>query len=204
MIAMIRGKLVDAGMLTDIIIDVNGVGYLVAIPLSTYDKLPPPGGEIELLIHTQVREDAIQLYGFATIDEKQLFSRLVSVSGIGPKLALNVLSCMTVTAFSAAIADADIKVLSRISGVGRKSAERLVVELRDKLTGIGATARNAGDDKFSDAENAAIIDAVSALEALGFKREKTQKIIAELAAEMPGKERNSENLIRQTLRKLNS
>ena len=133
MITFLHGKLVES-LPTQVIVDVNGVGYEALIPLSSYDKLPAPGHEVKLLTHLVVREDAHTLYGFMSGAERDLFRLLINtVSGIGPKIALNVLSGISVTAFRGAVAGGDVKALSQISGVGKKTAERIVVELRDKV-----------------------------------------------------------------------
>src|SRR6266404_291087 len=138
MITFLRGKLVDA-LPTRVTIDVNGVGYDVLIPLSSFDKLPAPGQEVSLLTHLAIREDAHVLYGFVSNAEREMFRLLVNnVSGIGPKIALNVLSGMNVTALRGAVAQGDVKALSQISGVGKKTAERIVVELKDKIGAAGA------------------------------------------------------------------
>src|SRR5882672_12584085 len=138
MITFLRGKLVEA-LPTQAIVEVQGVGYEVLIPLSSFDKLPAPGGEVQLLTHLAVREDAHVLYGFMTGAERELFRLLINtVSGIGPKIALNILSGISVTAFRGAVANGDIKALSQISGVGKKTAERIVVELKDKVGAAGA------------------------------------------------------------------
>ena len=133
MIAFLRGKLV-ALQPTQVVVEVQGVGYEALIPLSSYDRLPAAGQEIQLLTHLVVREDAHVLYGFMSSAERDLFRLLIqTVSGIGPKIALAILSGMNPTAFRGAVANADVQALSQISGVGRKTAERIVVELRDKL-----------------------------------------------------------------------
>ena len=122
MIARLHGKLVESAY-TMCVIDAGGVGYEAAIPLSTFEKLPHVGEEVTLFIHTQVREDAIALFGFATAEEKALFRQLINVSGIGGKLALNILSAMPTATFCQAVTSGDIKLLSRISGIGRRTAE---------------------------------------------------------------------------------
>ncbi len=138
MITFLHGKLIEA-LPTQVIVDVNGVGYEVLIPLSSFDKLPQPGGAVKLLTHLAIREDAHTLYGFMTTAERDLFRLLVNtVSGIGPKIALNILSGISVTAFRGAVAGGDVKALSQISGVGKKTAERIIVELRDKIGAAGA------------------------------------------------------------------
>src|SRR5437660_7655751 len=138
MITFLHGKLIEA-LPTQVIVEVNGLSYEVLIPLSSYDKLPQPGQELKLVTHLVVREDAHMLYGFMTIAERELFRLLINtVSGIGPKIALNVLSGISVTAFRGAVANGDVKALSQVSGVGRKTAERIVVELKDKVGAAGA------------------------------------------------------------------
>src|ERR1041385_8561446 len=143
MITFLHGKLV-AALPTQVIVDVRGVGYEILIPLSSFDKLPAPGQEVHLLTHLAIREDAHVLYGFMTAAERDLFRLLIhTVSGIGPKIALNVLSGMNVTALRGAVASGDVKRLSQINGIGKKTAERIVVELKDKI-GQAAALESAG------------------------------------------------------------
>ncbi|HEX7469689.1 MAG TPA: Holliday junction branch migration protein RuvA, partial [Verrucomicrobiae bacterium] len=138
MITFLHGKLVEA-LPTQVIVDVNGIGYAVLIPLSSFDKLPQPGQPVKLLTQLIVREDAHVLYGFASAAERDLFRLLINnVSGIGPKTALNILSGMNAVTFRGAVASSDVKALSQISGVGKKTAERIVLELRDKIGAAGA------------------------------------------------------------------
>ena len=145
MITFLHGKLLEA-LPTQVVVEVSGLGYEVLIPLSSYDKLPQPGQPLKLLTHLVVREDAHVLYGFMSTAERELFRLLIhTVSGIGPKIALNVLSGISVTAFRGAVANQDIKVLSQISGVGKKTAERIVVELRDRLAAMEATVPERAD-----------------------------------------------------------
>ena len=133
MITFLNGKLIEA-LPTLAIVEVNGVGYEALIPLSSFDKLPLPGQPVKLLTHLVVREDAHVLYGFVTAAEREMFRLLINtVSGIGPKIALNILSGINVTAFRGAVASGDVKMLSQISGVGKKTAERIVIELKDKV-----------------------------------------------------------------------
>ena len=168
MIAFLHGKLVEA-LPTQVTVDVGGVGYAVLIPLSSYDKLPAPGGELRLLTHLAIREDAHVLYGFATAAERDLFRLLINtVSGIGPKIALNVLSGMSPVIFKGAVARGDVKALSQISGVGKKTAERIVVELKDKIGAAGAWEAASADRALS-AEDQKLNDATLALIALGYK-----------------------------------
>src|SRR5881275_3277766 len=169
MITFLHGKLMEA-LPTQVIVDVNGVGYEVLIPLSSYDKLPQPGQEMKLLTHLVVREDAHTLYGFMTSPERELFRLLINtVSGIGPKIALNILSGMNPTAFRGAVANSDVKSLSQISGVGKKTAERIVVELKDKVGAAGAWEASSAQRALSPEEQK-VNDAVLALIALGFKQ----------------------------------
>ena len=199
MIAYLRGKLLESSY-TSCIIDVNGVGYEAAIPLSTFDKLPRPGETAELHILTQVREDAITLFGFATPEEKKLFRALLQVSGIGGKLALNILSGMSVANFCDAVANRDVKALSRISGIGKRTAERMVLELHDKLENLGFAAAGSA----APAGNLeSINDAALALEQLGFKHDAVRKTLQALVTEMPESEQSTENLLRAALAKLN-
>ena len=132
MIALLRGTLVEKHP-NQVILDVGGVGYDVIVPISTFSKLPADGNETRLRIHTHVREDAFLLYGFLTLDEKNLFEKLISVSGIGPGLAIKVLSGMDAVDLLTAIRRNEVERLVRIPGVGKKTAERMILELRDKL-----------------------------------------------------------------------
>src|SRR5579864_7398699 len=169
MITFLQGKLVEA-LPTQVIVDVNGIGYEVLIPLSSFDKLPAPGGEVKLLTQLIVREDAHILYGFATAVVRDLFRMLINnVSGIGPKTALNILSGMNAVTFRGAVANGDVKSLSQISGVGKKTAERIVVELKDKIGAAGAWEAMSAQRALS-ADDQKINDAVLALMALGFKQ----------------------------------
>jgi len=130
-IAYLQGKLVEKNP-TQLILDVNGIGYSVKIPLSSYDKLGDEGSLTRILTYQYVREDALQLYGFATEAEKELFELLISVSGVGPKMALGILSCISVEDFQNSVACEDLDMLTSISGVGKKTAQRLIVELKEK------------------------------------------------------------------------
>jgi len=185
----------EPGML---ILDVHGVGYAVAISSRTYDRLPGPGEELFLQIHTSVREDAIVLYGFATAEEKELFVLLNSVSGIGPKLALAILSGLSVADFCQAVTTQDLSRLTSLSGVGKKTAQRLCMELGEKLGGLmpepGAATVPAGTAE-AVVEGDVLRDAVSALVNLGYGQDAAwrsvraiQKQDAEKAAAMPVEE----------------
>src|SRR5205807_5135444 len=144
--------------------------YEALIPLSSYDKLPQPGHEVKLLTHLVVREDSHTLYGFMSSAEREMFRLLINtVSGIGPRIALNILSGINVAAFRGAVANADVKALSQISGVGKKTAERIVVELKDKVGAVGAWEASSAKRGLSPEEQK-INDAVLGLIALGFKQ----------------------------------
>ena len=199
MISFLHGKLVEA-LPKQLTLEVNGVGYVVLIPLSSYDKLPPPGQNLKLLTHLAVREDAHTLYGFMTASERELFRLLINtVTGIGPKLALNVLSGISVTAFRGAVANGDVKSLSQISGVGKKTAERIVVELRDKIGAAGAWEAASAQRGLSPEEQK-VNDAVLALIALGFKQLEAHDAVRK-ALETLGPETTLEDLVRACLKK---
>jgi Holliday junction DNA helicase RuvA len=199
MITFLHGKLVEA-LPTQITIDVNGVGYEALIPLSSFDKLPQPGQAIRLLTQLVIREDAHTLYGFMTPEERDLFRLLIhTVSGIGPKTALNVLSGISVTAFRGAVATGDLKSLSKISGVGKKTAERIVVELRDKIGMAGAWEAASAKHGLS-ADEQRINDAVLALVALGFKQIEAHDSVRAAQAVL-GTQATVEELVRACLKK---
>jgi Holliday junction DNA helicase RuvA len=199
MISFLQGKLVDA-LPTSVTVNVNGVGYDVLIPLSSLDKLPQPGGEVTILTHLVVREDAHLLYGFMTVAERELFRMLINnVSGIGPKTALNVLSGMNAVTFRGAVASGDVKSLSQISGVGKKTAERIVVELREKVGAAGAWEATSAARSLS-ASDQKVNDAVLALMALGFKQPEAHESVRAAQA-MLGEKASVEELVRAALKK---
>jgi holliday junction DNA helicase RuvA len=198
-ITSLHGKLVEI-LPTQITIDVNGVGYELLIPLSSYDKLPQPGAELKILTHLAVREDAHILYGFMTQSERELFRLLIhTVSGIGPKIALNILSGMNVVAFRGAVANGDAKALSQINGVGKKTAERIIVELRDKVGVSGALEASSAHRALSPADQK-INDAVLALIALGFKQVEAHDAVR-AALEKLGPDAGPDALVRASLRR---
>ena len=199
MITFLHGKLVEA-LPTQAIVDVNGVGYEVLIPLSSFDKLPSPGGDVKLLTQLVVREDAHVLYGFMSVAERDLFRLLINtVSGIGPKIALNILSGISATAFRGAVANGDVKSLSQISGVGKKTAERIVVELRDKI-GAAGTWEAASAQRTLSPDDQKINDGVLALMALGFKQIEAHDAVRSAQA-MLGAQATVEDLVRACLKK---
>jgi len=198
MITFLHGKLVEA-LPTQAIVDVNGIGYEVLIPLSSYDRLPAPGQEIKILTHLAVREDAHVLYGFISHAERELFRMLINnVSGIGPKTAMNVLSGMNVTAFRGAVANGDVKALSQISGVGRKTAERIVVELKDKV-GVAGSWEAASAQRGLSPDDQKINDAVLALMALGFKQLEAHDTVRKVQTSL-GSQATVEDLVRACLK----
>jgi Holliday junction DNA helicase RuvA len=199
MISFLEGKLVEA-LPTQVTIDVNGVGYEALIPLSSFDKLPSPGNSVKLLTHLAIREDAHVLYGFMTSGEREMFRLLINtVSGIGPKLALNVLSGMNVTALRGAVANGDVKSLSQISGVGKKTAERIVVELKDKIGAAGAWEAASAERGLSAADQK-VNDAVLALVALGFKQIDAHETVRATLS-LIGEKATVEDLVRACLKK---
>jgi Holliday junction DNA helicase RuvA len=200
MITFLHGKLVEA-LPTQVIIDVQGVGYEVLIPLSSHGALPALGGEVRILTHLSIREDAHVLYGFMSTGERDLFRMLINtVSGIGPKIALGILSGMSVTAFRGAIANADIKALSQISGVGKKTAERMIVELKDKIGSAGAWEASSAARGLTPSDQK-INDAILALMALGYKQNEALDSVKASQA-LLGAQASVEDLVRMSLKKV--
>jgi holliday junction DNA helicase RuvA len=199
MISFLEGELVEA-LPTQVVISVQGVGYLVHIPLSSFDHLPSIGERLRLLTHFIVREDAHLLFGFVTVAERDLFRLLVQhVSGVGPKLALAVLSGMSVGQFKAAVVNADVNALSRISGLGKKTAERIVLELKDKI-GVAAAWQLVASGQ--DEQQVKINDAVLALLSLGFKQVEVQRAVREILSREKLEPFNTEELVRRALKLL--
>jgi holliday junction DNA helicase RuvA len=197
MITFLDGKLTSA-LPTQAIVEVNGVGYEVFIPLSSYDKLPAVGQPIRILTHLVVREDAHVLYGFMTPPERDLFRLLVNnVSGIGPKLALAVLSGMSVTNFKSAVVNSDVVALSKISGLGKKTAERIVLELKDKV-GVAAAWEAASAMHAPTPELERANEAVLALIALGYKQVEAHRVVREL--QQKEREKSPEELVKLALK----
>jgi Holliday junction DNA helicase RuvA len=196
MITFLKGTLTDA-LPTQAVIDVNGVGYEVLIPLSSFEKLPELGQAVTLKTQLVVREDSQTLYGFATDNERELFKMIQSVGGIGPRLALNVLSGMNVASFKGAISAGDVKRLSSINGIGKKTAERMVLELKDKIGPV--TGTTAAPGQVLAPRDKTIADAAAALEALGTKPAEAQKA-AQAAQAMLGPQAAVEELVRAALK----
>lgn len=201
MITFLRGHLAES-FPNRAIVDVGGVGYDVHIPISTYDALPGIGQPVRLLTHLQVREDAHDLYGFASEAERDLFRLLINqVSGVGPKMALSVLSGMPVGQFKSCVASGDLAALSRIKGVGKKTAERIVVELRDKV-GVAAAWQAASAGGAPPLQSHAN-DAVLALVSLGYKQPEALKAVEAFLKNTPG-EPATDEILRGALRGLTS
>lgn len=194
MIAHLRGRLIEKHPGT-IVLDAGGVGYELTVPVSTFTHLGELGSEAAVHVHTHVREDALSLFGFATKDEKNVFERLIGVSGIGPKLAVTILSGLATADLVEAIRASDLTRLTRIPGVGKKTAERMVVELRDKLDLLpGAAPKKAAS---SVALSALERDVLSALVNLGCLRNAAEAAILKLKAE--GAPQDFESLFRRSL-----
>ncbi|HEV3317020.1 MAG TPA: Holliday junction branch migration protein RuvA [Candidatus Angelobacter sp.] len=172
MIAHLRGKLISKHP-NQAVVEAAGVGYEVNITIPTFSGLPGLGAEVGLFVHTHVREDALSLFGFLRLEEKQLFEKLLSVTGIGPKLAITILSGMATDAMVASIKGNNVAALTRIPGIGKKTAERMVLELRDKLDSFGATETVTAASPVED-------DVISALANLGYQRALVEKAMARL------------------------
>ena len=197
MIAYVRGVLTEKDP-TRVVVEAAGVGYEVLIPLSTFDRLPKAGGEVKLLTFHCVREDDEILFGFATPAEKELFVKLTAVSGVGPKIALSILSGGSVGELALAITSGNAKRISSIKGVGKKTAEKICLELQDKgnATEALSAAQRAGAGK----ETAAPVlrDAILALSALGFSEETANKMVGDVVAKHP-EAKDTETLVRLAL-----
>jgi Holliday junction DNA helicase RuvA len=195
MIAYLRGRLLEKHP-NQVIVDVGGVGYDVMVPVSTFSALPDAGADVRLHIHTHVREDALALYGFASAPEKALFEKLITVSGIGPRLAIVVLSGLSAPDVVSAIRSGAAEFLVRIPGVGKKTAERMIVELRDKLDGLAGIAPKASDAA-TPALSSLEQDVLSALLNLGCTRPVAEKAV--LKAKAAGVTQEFEPLFRRSM-----
>ena len=194
MIAHLKGKLTHKSPVA-IIIDVNGVGYQVFVPLSTFYALPELESEVSLGIHTHMREEALKLFGFYTIDEKIIFEKLIAINKVGPKLALTILSGMPPADILSTINSNDIVKLSTIPGIGSKTAERLILEMRDTLDGLSIdfiATKDPGPEK------GLFDDALSALVNLGYKKSQAELALKKVYAES-AEDNSIENLIKDSL-----
>jgi len=199
MIAHIQGRLHSKSP-EYLVIDIDGIGYQVEVPLTTFYDLPDVGNTVALHIHTHVREDALKLYGFQSQEEKMLFVRLMSVAGIGPRLAVNILSGITPTELADSIVQGNLARLVSIPGVGRKTAERIMVEMRDKLPGLALESDMAAPVKTTAAE-AMLEDALSALVNLGYKKKVANRAVEKAQQRLQG-EITLESLLKESLRQL--
>jgi Holliday junction DNA helicase RuvA len=187
---------------TEILVEVHGIGYTISIPLSTYEKLGDLGSSVSLLTHFHVREDAMLLFGFSTEEERRLFKLLISVSGIGPKIAQSTLSGMNVEELKSHIVGGNVNALMAIPGVGRKTAERLIVELRDKA---GKTLTESEPISVIGMATAAMrIEALQALTSLGYNQQIAEKAIRLVMKEAEGSTISLEELIKRALRHTNA
>ena len=200
MYAYISGKLVEKRP-TEVVVDVQGVGYLLNIPTSTFEGLPEAGQQAKLFTHHHVREDAVQLFGFISNAERKVFKVMLGVTGIGPKLALAALSAMGPAQLRDHVIHGETAVLTAIPGVGRKTAERLIVELRDRFADLDALEDAGGGAVAADADErrAARADAMAALESLGFSRAAAEKNLRKVLKDHP-EVRTTEEMIRLALR----
>lgn len=196
MITHLSGTVVEATP-SQIIIDVQGVGYEVLIPTSSFSNFPPPGQTAKIFTHLVIREDAHILFGFSTIEERELFRMVNTVTKIGPKIALNLLGSLSPSEFQIAVAEGNTKRLSQISGLGKKTAERIVVELKDKV-GIPSQKPSNKAGRSQSTTDQIIRDAVAALVALGYKQPDAVRRV-EAAQTMLGKETDLDKLVKASL-----
>jgi Holliday junction DNA helicase RuvA len=200
MITFVEGILEEV-LPNQIVVNAGGIGYQILIPLSSYNKLPTQGSRLRVLTHHHVREDLQLLYGFSTSEERDLFRLLMAhVSGVGPKLALAILSGMAVSEFKSAVVTSDIAAISRISGVGKKTAERVVLELKDKL-GVAAEWEAASRENAPSGTERHLHDAVLALISLGYKQVEAHKAVKAVLPRI-SQESSAEDVVREALRNL--
>jgi Holliday junction DNA helicase RuvA len=199
MIARLSGILIEKSI-TQCVVDVNGTGYRVVVPLTTFYELPEIGLPVIIHIHTHVREDAINLYGFHAQEEREVFQLLISVSGIGPKLAINILSGIAAGELLRAITEEDLKRLTGIPGVGRKTAERMVLELKEKGVKLGREVSTVGTAAVKTGDQVKD-DALSALVNLGYKGSAVKDVVDRIMREAP-ETPSLDHLLKQALRVL--
>ena len=196
MIGRIAGNIIMSQP-PQLMIDCNGVGYEIEAPLSVFFDLPPVGKPVVLFTHLTIRDDAHLLFGFKSIAQRSMFRELIKVSGVGPKVAIGILSGLSIEEFSACIADGDVAMLTRLPGIGKKTAERLIVEMKDRLeklpTESGATDSSGGAGR-SGGNNQS--QAIAALEALGFKNAEARKMVKDVTGD------TVEDIIREALKKV--
>jgi holliday junction DNA helicase RuvA len=177
MIGFLKGSILDKKP-TKILIDVNGVGYIVHISLNTFDKLPAEGSQISLFTYLNVREDALDLFGFINPDEKEMFLLLISVNGIGAKLALNILSGIQTNELHEALKTGNLSRITAVPGIGRKTGERMIVELRDKVDSLAERVESLSFGTSSSVKN----DAIGALTSLGYNQKTAEKAVSQVLA----------------------
>jgi Holliday junction DNA helicase RuvA len=198
MIGFLRGRILEKQP-NRVLVDVNGVGYDVTVPLSTFYDVGDEGADVSLRVHTHVREDALQLFGFLTLLERQVFERLIAVSGIGPKLAIAVLSGLETRDLVAAVQRGDVARLTGIPGVGKKTAERIILELKEKLTDIAAPAATGARPQAAEHDRLRG-DLLSALQNLGYHRTDAERAI-DIVLEQTA-DRTLESALKNALRRL--
>jgi Holliday junction DNA helicase RuvA len=182
-----------------VVLDVAGVGYVLHVPMSTFLELPREGEQVEMLVDTQVREDAITLYGFGQEAERLAFERLITVSGVGPRTALAALSALGPAELAAAIREADVRRLCSVPGIGKKTAERIVIDLRDRMDEAAAAAGGRRALRRGDGPEA---DVVSALVNLGYAEKQVSRAVADAVEQASGKKPDFDDLLRQALQRL--
>lgn len=197
MIGYLKGVLLDKSP-TELVVDVHGVGYVLTVSVATSERMPAPGGEVALRVHTHVREDAITLFGFAMEDERAVFRLLINIPNVGPKMAIGILSAMSVSEFRDHVLRNNLVALTAISGVGRKTAERLVIELRDKLMKLEVTGEPV-PDSVAHVRGEALL----ALTSLGYSRVAAEtavrKALAEFAPNVPPVEQIVKSALRHAI-----
>ncbi len=198
MIALICGKIAYKGI-SSVVVDANGVGYRIFIPLTTFYELPEAGAPVTLHVHTHVKQDAINLFGFYTIQERDLFQLMISVSGIGPKIAMNIISGITVNELLQAISGSDVGKLVSIPGVGRKMAERLILELKEKVIKKMMREQIPAADDMQKAVEMIKEDVLSALVNLGYKNI-TAKDAVDKVMQVSKEELTLDELLKKTLK----
>ena len=198
MFKFFKGKLVEKHP-TSIVLEIDGVGYEVFIPISTFSKLPTVNNEIKIFVHLHIREDAWQLFGFWRLEEKDLFKLLISISGIGPKLAIAILSGISINDFKQAVVQRNTLLLTSISGIGKKTAERIIVELKEKIKLEDEGIISSGEP-FSGSENVLVQDSVTALISLGYKKNFALEAVKKVLEKEAKANLGVEELIRKSLK----
>lgn len=198
MIAYIQGLVAEKNP-TRAVIDVNGIGYEILVPISSYERIGAVGETAKLLTYLHVREDILQLFGFSTQDEREMFLLLISISGIGPKSALGIISSIATKDLKHAIAHEDLNLLTAVPGIGKKTAQRIVVELKDKVAKLGAIS-DAGSRTIPSGTSAIADEAMMALISLGYHKSIAEKAIVKALQDNKDKELSLQDLIKTALR----